>query len=115
MCVKPDAEAERLQDLAAELDAGCERRRVDVAAAPIVCGLIHSCERAISGFGRYHATFSKRIRPPAQTVSNVYSSPSMNSSTLTSRHVAHLRQRGLELGPVVEPVACRPSPRPRSA
>ena len=47
-------------------------------------GLTHSCSRICSGRGRYHITFSKRISPPAQTVSNVSSSASMNSSTLTS-------------------------------
>ena len=47
-------------------------------------GLTHSCRRICSGRGRYHITFSKRISPPAQTVSNVSSSASMNSSTLTS-------------------------------
>ena len=47
-------------------------------------GLTHSCSRICNGRGRYHITFSKRISPPAQTVSNVSSSASMNSSTLTS-------------------------------
>ena len=37
-----------------------------------------------SGGGRYHETLWYRISPPEQMVSNVCSSPSMNSSTLTS-------------------------------
>jgi len=49
-----------------------------------VCGLIHSSVRAISGFGRYQAMFSKWMVPFEQIVSKVSSSPSMNSSTLTS-------------------------------
>ena len=47
-------------------------------------GLIHSLVRAMSGFGRYCATFMNAGLPPMQTVSNVNSSPSMNSSQLAS-------------------------------
>ncbi len=56
----------------------------DRSRSTIEIGLIHSCIRICSGRGRYHITFSKRISPLAQTVSNVSSSPSTNSSTLTS-------------------------------
>ena len=56
----------------------------DRSRSTIDTGLIHSCSRFCSGRGRYHITFSKRISPFAQTVSKVSSSPSTNSSTLTS-------------------------------
>lgn len=47
-------------------------------------GLIHSCCFICNGRGRYHSMFSKSTLPFAQMVSYVNSSPSMNSSTLTS-------------------------------
>jgi hypothetical protein len=55
-----------------------------VSRSAIDCELTHSFRRATSGFGRYRHTLWKRISPRAHTVSKVYSSPSMYSSTETS-------------------------------
>jgi hypothetical protein len=75
----PSAVSTRLPSATPPVSAGCSRLRTVT-----MTGLIHSLVRAISGLGRYCATFMNAGLPPMHTVSNVNSSPSMNSSRLHS-------------------------------
>ena len=77
-------EAERLRAPRGPSSRPPARSGTSSSRRQTVCGLIHSFWRWMSGRGRYQQTFSKNILPPAQMVSKVNSSASMNSSTETS-------------------------------
>ena len=76
-----------------------------------VWGLIHSTLRPTSGRGRYHDMFSYTTLPSMQIVSYVYSSASMNSSTLYSRsHPALSSARFISSSDSTRKVFSEPAP-----
>ena len=84
MCVKPErkpsARSTPRPSRARRRGAGTDRSRSEIDT-----GLTHSCMRICSGRGRYQQhVLEAGSRPSAQMVSKVNSSPSTNSSTLTS-------------------------------
>ena len=96
MCVKPERKPSAAST-ASPIRRPPARCGTDRSRREIDTGLTHSCMRICSGRGRYQSTCSNRICPSAQMVSKVNSSPSTNSSTLTSGTCRSMREHRVEL------------------